>query len=154
MGCPVHTHTSPSLSGRTQVNLSFQRPSCWLKEIKPISRARLGASRPFTLFVPGQRDPHEACPHSVPRHRLGHRGRPQPPSCLLVQPFSGFGEHIDIQHELGLGLLRSIQGARGSLAPSVLRSGSTVPPRELSYSCMDLHFLVLSTGTYDPLSWK
>lgn len=30
-----------------------------------ISRARLGASRPSTLFVPGPRDLHEACPHAV-----------------------------------------------------------------------------------------
>lgn len=34
LACPVQTHACPSLAGRTEVNLSLQRPSHWLKEIK------------------------------------------------------------------------------------------------------------------------
>lgn len=36
------------------MNLSLQGPSCWLKETKQIGRARLGGSRPSTLFDQGR----------------------------------------------------------------------------------------------------
>lgn len=53
--------------------------------------------------------------------------RPHPAPPLLVQPFSGFAEHLDIQCELGLGLLRPMEGDRGSLAAGALRSGPAFP---------------------------